>query len=358
MNKPVALKQNDKVAIVSLSGGLLGEPFCSHDIPLAKKRLEEFGLEMVFMPNALKGMSYLREHPEARAADLKQAFSDDSIRAIICAIGGDDTYKLLPYLLDDEEFIDLVKNNPKIFTGFSDSTVNHLMFYKLGMVSYYGPNVINDLSELADDMLPYTKEAFGNYIKGKGTGGVSSSPKWYEERTDFSPNSMGTDRKTHDETHGFELLNGKSVFSGELLGGCLDTLFDILSDTENVDMKETCERYGLFPTVDEWRNKIMFIETSENCMPPDKLVMILQKMDEMGIISTLNGIIVGKPQNENFYEEYKGVYTDFFKRYPELPVVYNVNFGHAYPRAVLPYGISVEVNAEMNFIKYLESIVD
>ena len=28
-----------------------------------------------------------------------QAFSDDNIDMILCAIGGDDTYRLLPYLL-------------------------------------------------------------------------------------------------------------------------------------------------------------------------------------------------------------------------------------------------------------------
>ena len=36
-----------------------------------------------------------------RAKDLKDAFLDDSIAGIICAIGGDDTYRLLPYLMED-----------------------------------------------------------------------------------------------------------------------------------------------------------------------------------------------------------------------------------------------------------------
>ena len=57
------------------------------------------------------------------------------LKVIICAIGSD-TYRLLPYLLEDEGFIKKVKTNPKIFTGFSDTTNNHLMFYKLGMVSF------------------------------------------------------------------------------------------------------------------------------------------------------------------------------------------------------------------------------
>ena len=132
MNKPSPLHSGDKVAIVSLSSGMLGEEFCSHNIEIGVKRLKEYDLEPVFMPNALKGIEFLQNHPEARAEDLKQAFLDDSIKGIICAIGGDDTYRLLPYLLEDEEFTEAVKKHPKLFTGFSDTTVNHLMFYQLG----------------------------------------------------------------------------------------------------------------------------------------------------------------------------------------------------------------------------------
>lgn len=151
------LRKGDKVAIVSLSSGMLGEAFCSHNIEIGVKRLREYGLETSFMPNSLKGIEYLKANPKARAKDLKDAFMDDSIAGIICAIGGDDTYRLLPYLLEDEEFIDAVHKSPKLFTGFSDTTINHLMFYKLGLSTYYGPNFICDLAEISDEMLPYSK---------------------------------------------------------------------------------------------------------------------------------------------------------------------------------------------------------
>ena len=60
----------------------------------------------------------MKANPKARAKDLKDAFMDDSIAGIICAIGGDDTYRLLPYLLEDEEFIDAVHKSPKFVHGF------------------------------------------------------------------------------------------------------------------------------------------------------------------------------------------------------------------------------------------------
>ena len=67
MIKPFALKNGDRVAIVSLSRGILGEETCAHQLELGKKRLESLGLKPVFMPNALKGLGYLSDHPEARA---------------------------------------------------------------------------------------------------------------------------------------------------------------------------------------------------------------------------------------------------------------------------------------------------
>mgnify|MGYP002707892434 CR=1 FL=1 len=61
------LRKGDKVAIVSLSRGMLGEEFCSHNIEIGVKRLKEYGLESVFMPYTLKSIECLRAHPEARA---------------------------------------------------------------------------------------------------------------------------------------------------------------------------------------------------------------------------------------------------------------------------------------------------
>ena len=144
MIKPKVLKKGDKIAIVSLSRGLLGMPFCKHELDIAIRRLKELGLEPVIMPNALKDVKYLEEHPEKRASDLKQAFMDDSIKAIITAIGGVDTYKLIPYLMEDEEFKTAVLDHPKIFTGFSDTTNNHLMLNRIGLATFYGPCLLVD----------------------------------------------------------------------------------------------------------------------------------------------------------------------------------------------------------------------
>ncbi|MBQ4524006.1 MAG: LD-carboxypeptidase [Lachnospiraceae bacterium] len=352
MNYARKLRKGDKVAIVSLSSGMLGEEFCSHNIEIGVKRLKDYGLEPVFMPNALKGIKYLQAHPEARAKDLKDAFLDDSIAGIICAIGGDDTYRLLPYLMEDAEFIEAVEKHPKLFTGFSDTTVNHLMLYKLGLSTYYGPTFICDLGEIANEMLPYSKMAFESYLEGYESSEIVSSEIWYEEREDFSRAAIGTDRITHKEERGFELLQGSEIFQGELLGGCLESFYDILTNTRYEDEKEICERYGLFPDKKEWTEKILFIETCEEKPIPELFEKEILLLKEKGVFDVINGVLVGKPQDEVYYQEYKDILIKVIDN-EELPIVYNVNFGHATPRCALQYGVIAKVDMKQKKI-YLD----
>ena len=154
MIKPRRLKKGDKVAIVSLSWGGLGDKQFIHKHYIAKERLEkDFGLEVVCMHYALKGSELVARHPELRAKDLMDAFADTSISAIICAIGGDDTIRTLPYI-----DLDIIRKNPKIFMGYSDSTINHFMMYKAGLVSFYGPSIMCEFGEYVK-MFDYTKKA-------------------------------------------------------------------------------------------------------------------------------------------------------------------------------------------------------
>ena len=151
------------VAIVSLSAGTIGEDFARHEVEIGVKRLRDFGLNVKFMPNAMKGIKYVKSHPEDRASDLLQAFSDPDIDMILCAIGGDDTYRLLPYLFEQEELAHVVSQ--KVFLGFSDTTINHLMLHKVGLKTFYGQSFLADVCELDTNMLPYTKQYFDELIE-------------------------------------------------------------------------------------------------------------------------------------------------------------------------------------------------
>ena len=329
---PNKLEKNDKVAIVSLSRGLLGMPFCKHELDLGVKRLKEMGLEPVIMPNALKDMDYLEKHPEDRASDLKTAFMDDSIKGIICAIGGNDTYKTIPYLMEDKEFIDAVKNNSKLFTGFSDTTNNHLMLNKLGLSTFYGPCFLADIAELDKEMLPYTKKYFDKYFTNEEGFEIESSPIWYKDRTSYGVEELRKPREKVQETHGYEVLNGEGIKTGKLYGGCLDSIYDAFVN----EASDVYKKYNIFPTEDEWKEKILFLETSEEKPTPEMLETMLLEFKKRNILNSVQGVIVGKPIDEAYYDEYKEIYKKVFTDI-DTPVLFNVNFGHSVPRGVIPY---------------------
>ena len=78
----------------------------------------------------------------------------------------------------------------------------------------------------------------------------------------------------------------------------------------------------------------MFIETSEIKPMPECFEKMLLTLADYGIIETINGMIVGKPENEKYYEEYKEILRKAIgKLRPNLPILYNVNFGHKLVRS-------------------------
>lgn len=340
MIKPERLKRGDKIAIVSLSWGGLGDEKLIHKYYIAKERLEnDFGLEVIAMPNALKGSEFVYSHPELRAKDLMDAFKDKTIKGIFCAIGGDDTVRLLPYI--DYE---VIKNNPKIFMGYSDTTVNHLMMNKAGLVSFYGPSVMCEFGEYVN-MFDYTRQAVEDILFNDCENyEIKSSDVWSNDYVPWKEENINIAKNLLPEEHGYEILQGSGVVTGQLLGGCID-VFPMVIGTE------------IWPIKDEWKGKILLLETSEDQIKPDFLTWYLRNLGAQGIFDVVKGIIVGKPQDEKYYEEYKEVYKKVLKEFNQenLPVLYNINIGHAYPIGILPLGTDIQIDFTNKKARLIES---
>ena len=340
MIKPKHLQKGDKIAIVSLSWGGLGDEKLIHKYYIAKERLEnDFGLEVVTMPNALKGSKFVYEHPELRAQDLMDAFKDETIKGIFCAIGGDDSVRLLPYI-----DYDIIKNNPKIFMGYSDTTVSHFMMRKAGIVSYYGPSIMCEFGEYVK-MFDYTKAALENILfKDTTNYEIKSSEYWSNDFVSWKEENKTIQKKLIKEEHGYEILNGSGKISGELIGGCLD-VFPMITGTE------------IWPELNVWKDKVLLIETSEEKPTPDYVLYYLRNLGALGILNVIKAVIVGKPKDEMYYEEYKEVYKKIIKEFKcdNLGVIYNVNIGHAYPTGLLPLGVEYEIDFDNKTIKLKES---
>lgn len=337
-----------KIGIVSLSSGILGEDFIQHEVKLGKERLEKMGLDLVFLPHALKGMDYLQNHPEARAQDLLDAFQDDSIDMVLCAVGGEDTYRLLPYLFEKNQLKEAVQE--KIFLGFSDTTINHLMLYKLGLKTFYGQAFLPDVCELSKDMLPYTESYFKELIETGTIKEIRPSKVWYRERQDFSEKSLGQAMESYPDT-GFELLKGPGEFKGKILGGCIESIYTLFDNSRFEDTVDLCEKYQLFPKLEDWRGKILLLETSEEKSQPALYRKMVRALKDYGLFDQVQGVLLGKAQDKVYYEDYKKILLEELQD-KDLSLVYNINVGHATPRCIVPFGLEAEVNIKDQVIRF------
>lgn len=337
--KPKKLNRGDKVATVSLSWGGAGDPDLLWRYEQGKKRLEEiFGLSVVEMPNTLKGSHYVYAHPEKRAEDLMQAFSDPSIKGIISCIGGSDSIRLLPYI----DF-DVIRNNPKVFMGYSDTTVVHYMCLKAGISSFYGPCVLVDFAEnvtMPDYTVKWLKKSL---FSSEAIGDIPPAEEWTSEFLPWEEKNKNTKRK-YQLNRGFQLLQGKGTVRGRLIGGCIEVM-------------EFIKGTRLFPEIEAFEDSILFFETSEEKPQPQYIEYWLRNYGAMGVLNRAKGMVFGKPQDETYFEEYKDAIQKILAEYDreDIPVLYNLSFGHCEPKFCIPYGAMAEINCEQKTFSILES---
>ena len=339
---PKKLKVKDKVATVSLSWGGAGDAHLLWRYELGKNRLiEEFGLEVIEMPHTLSGSEYLYHHPKKRAEDLMDAFKDTSVKAIFSVIGGDDSIRLLPYI----DF-DVIKNNPKIFIGYSDTTVTHFMCLKAGVRSYYGPSILAEFAENVE-MFEYTKESIRNTLfSSEILGEVKPALTWASEHLPWEEKNKHQRRNTKEHT-GTVCLQGSGKVQGHLVGGCIDVLEMIKGTT-------------LWPNDHVWEGSILFLEASEEKPKPEYIRYWLRNYGAMGLFDRINGIIFGKPFDEMYMKEYQEVITSVIKEEymkKDLPILFNLNFGHTAPMFVIPFGAKGEIDCENQTFSILEPSV-
>lgn len=338
--KPEKLQPGDKVATVSLSWGGAGDPELRWRYEQGVKRLKDvFGLEVVAMPHSLKGSEYIYNHPEARAEDLMNAFKDPSIKAIFSNIGGVESIRLLPYI----DF-DVIRNKPKIFMGFSDTTIAHFICLKAGLTSFYGPAIMLDFAEnveMHDYTIEYVKRTlFSNEPIGK----IEPAKEWTSELLDWAIPEYRNRKRKMNPNHGPEVLQGSGKVSGRLIGGCIEVL-EFMKGTE------------LWPEPYIWEDSILFFETSEDKTEPKYITYWLRNYAAQGILQKAKGIIFAKPYGEVYYEEYKEAIRTVMNEYEltNLPILYNLNFGHTEPKFIIPYGALAKIDCENKAFSILES---
>ncbi len=346
MIKPAKLCPGQKVAAVSLSWG--GPGAMPHRYAAGKRQLEEtFGVTVVEMPHTLADPTWLAANPQARADDLMQAFADPQIAAIVSTIGGDDSIRLLRHL-----DLDLMRRHPKIFMGYSDTTVTHFACFAAGLVSFYGPAFMAGLAENGG-MLPHTVDSMRRTLFSAQPVGElhPNQDGWTVERIGWEDPANQQIRRKLTPSSGWRWLQGRGIARGHLLGGCVEVL-DWLRGTD------------VWPGLRQWDGAVLFLETSEDMPPPDLITGTLRSYAAMGILPRLSAILMGRPGGHELDPAHFGDYDDAILRVvrdeegmTDLPVVTQMDFGHTDPMCVLPYGVQTEIDAEAQRITIVESAV-
>lgn len=337
--KPAKLSKGDTVAAVSLSWGGAGDSDLLWRYSVGKQRLlQQFGLKVMEMENTLKGSEYLYHHPEKRAQDLMAAFKNPEIKAIFSCIGGNESIRLLPYI----DF-NVIKENPKIFIGYSDTTITHLMCLKAGLSGFYGPSILAQLAE-NNKIFDYTAYWLQKvFFENTSIGSVPCAEQWTGEHLPWLPQNAAVS-KTMYQNQGYELLQGTGTVSGRLIGGSIDVL-------------EMAKGTTLWPAREMFENAILFFETSEDTPEPTLLEYWLRNYGSQNILQNVKALLFGKPYQEKYYEAYKQSIIKILHELHlhNLPVLYNMSFGHNEPMCILPYGALAEVDCSNKTFTILES---
>lgn len=263
--KPKKLNKGDKVATISLSWGGAGE--LPHRYEQGKKQLQEiFGLEVVETKNALKSAKWIYENPIARAEELMEAFEDNSIKAIISNIGGEDSIRTLKHI-----DISVIQKNPKIFLGFSDSTITHFLCLKAGLCSFYGTSVLVGFAENGGMHKYQIDDIYNTLFNTNPIGEILPNKEgWTSEKIDwFDPTLLNQKRKLEPSKE-WNFIQGDSIVQGHLLGGCMEVM-EFLKGTD----------YWLNSEI--WKDAILFFETSEEMPTPDYVRWWLRNYAQQGI---------------------------------------------------------------------------
>jgi muramoyltetrapeptide carboxypeptidase LdcA involved in peptidoglycan recycling len=339
--RPARLKAGDTVAVLSTSWG------GPHAFPAIYEAgvaaLQRLGLTVREYPGTRRSATELRADPQGRAADLNAAFEDPSIAGIISSIGGDDSARILPYLDPD-----VIRENPKVFMGYSDTATQLLFVHQLGLVTFNGPAVMAGFAQ--SSQFP----AFEPHVRSilfdpTDTYDYEPYPYWVDRYAEWEetedPTAVGELRPGAD----WRFLHGDGPVSGPLVGGCIEVL-------------EFLKGSRYWPAEEWWTDRILFLETSEEVPSVAQVRYWLFNYGVQGVLDQLQGLIIGRPrgytddQKQELDEAVHAVVVEEFGA-SHVAIATNFDFGHTDPQWILPLGVVAELDPAAKTFRLLEPAV-
>jgi muramoyltetrapeptide carboxypeptidase len=289
------LQPNQTVGIIAPSS-----PVDQSEISEGLRLLKSFPLKVRLGEHLFDRLNYLAGSDHDRVSDLHRMFSDPEVKAIFCARGGYGSARLLK-----EIDFSVIRNNPKIFVGFSDITALLIALYKeCGLVTIHGPTLTN---------LPNEKN-------------------WEH----LSRLITASQRPQVSFRHGSVINEGTA--KGTLLGGNLATLCSLL-DT---------------PYVPSFDGMILFVEDKGES--PYRLDRMLTQLLLSDRLNGLAGLVIGQMVDCGKEEVVNSLVQERLGGLP-VPVVTGLPVGHGGENISLPLGLPALLDTERMVLEIEEAAV-
>ncbi len=302
--RPPILRAGDTVGIVTL-----GSPRDTGTIDARIEFLQNMGFNVVVGNYVYSQMGFVAATPQQRASDLMSMFENQDVRAIIPTRGGSGVVDIIPYL-----DYSLIKDNPKILTGYSDITVLLNVLYRMA-------DLITFHSLLLIDFRPTTPAySFDQFFTATST---LLSPRPLE-----NPPGMPLVSRVPGNV------------TGQIVGGNLTSFVDTLGTPFEVDTT----------------GKILLIEETHEAV--SRVYRLIMHLYHAGKIDDCAGIIMGECSNceDSYGKSYENLITEVIVPFGK-PLMSNLASGHGTYKMAIPIGATANLDTENNTLTVLEPTV-
>lgn len=302
---PRRLKKGDTVGIISPSS-----PPNLENLKKALPFLESLGLNIKMGKSVEAKNGHLAGTDDDRLSDLHAMFEDPEIAGIICAGGG---YGAARYT--DRIDFQMIKENPKVFWGYSDITFLHTAIGEYAeLVTFHGPMLASDVGK--ETFHERSARMFGQLF--------GPFELYYSE--EISPLTA--------------LAGG--VAQGELVGGNLSLIRSGIGTKFELDVK----------------GKILLIEDIDE--EPYQVDELLNHLKMARKFDDVAGIVIGdfknaEPKNKERSLTLDEVLDDYFKDL-KVPVVKGFKIGHCEPHFSVPLGVQARLDADDKTLTILPGV--
>ena len=300
---PDKLEKGDIIGVVAPSSPIT--PDKVEDIEKSKKLMEDAGYKIQFGDYVFIDELGYGATAKHKAEDINNMFKNKNIKAIFCASGGANCNSTFDYL-----DYDIIKQNPKIICGFSDSTsITNIIYQKTGLVTFNGST-----------------------FKALTSWDTDYSYKEVIKRFEHASLELGT-----KEDKFTTIRIGTS--EGILVGGNL-----------TLTSRLVCGKYNI-----NFKNKILFIEELGYEADAAMVSNCLYYMKQNGVFNDIKGIWVGNYEHTSKIELEK-ILLDTLENEFDFPIIKSNNFGHTDKKTVIPIGTKARINNDK--IELIENCVN